>query len=324
MKVIIPVAGEGTRLRPHTLTTPKALLPVGGKPMLAHVLDQLAGLEISEVIFIIGWLGDQIRDWVNDNCKFKSTFIEQSEHFGLGFAVQLGLHACGDEPALVVLGDTIADLDWSGLVKSDRNALAVKEVEDPRRFGVVEVEDDRIVRLVEKPKDPPSRLAIVGVYYVKDSTKFSKCLDQLVERGITSHGEIQLTDAFALFLEQGGELFTYPIDGWYDCGNKETLLASNRHLLDKYGEQVKREGAVIIPPVLIAPTAYIESSVIGPYVSLGAEATVRNAVISDSIIGQGARIESAVLTASVVGKQAVVCDHAAPVNIGDAAIIGED
>ncbi|MFH2057189.1 MAG: sugar phosphate nucleotidyltransferase [bacterium] len=324
MKVIIPVAGEGTRLRPHTYTTPKALVPVGGKPMLAHVLEQLSGLEFSEVIFIIGWHGDQIREWVGDNCKFKCSFVEQSGRFGLGFAIQLGLQACGDEPALVVLGDTIADLDWSGLVKSQRNTLAVSEVDNPQSFGVVEVEGDRIVRLVEKPKNPPSNLAIVGVYYIKEAARFLKCLDELVERGITSHGEIQLTDAFALFLESGGEVFTYPVQGWYDCGNKETLLATNRHLLDKYGEKVKREGAVIIPPVLIAPTARIEAAVIGPHVSLGPETIVRNAVISDSIICRGARIESAVLRASVVGRQAVVIGRAAPVNIGDAATIGDE
>lgn len=324
MKVIIPVAGEGTRLRPHTYTTPKALIPVGGKPMLAHVLDQLSGLDYSEVIFVIGWHGEAIADWVESNYKFRATFLEQSGRYGLGYAVQLGLRACGDEPALVVLGDTIADMDWAGMVKSERNLVAVSEVDDPRRFGVVEVDGDRIVRVVEKPKDPPSNLAIVGVYFIHDAAQCSKCLDELVERGITSHGEIQLTDAFALFIESGGELYTYPIKSWYDCGNKETLLASNRHLLDKYGEKVKREGAVIIPPVLIAPTARIEASVIGPYVSLGPETNVRNSVISDSIICQGARIESIVLTASVIGKQAVVVGRATPLNIGDASSVGED
>lgn len=322
MKVVIPVAGEGTRLRPHTYTTPKVLLPVAGKPMLGHVLDQLAGLAISEVVFVVGYRGEQIKKYVQDNYKFKATFIEQKDTFGLGHAVYVGITDTSED-ILIVLGDTIAELDWKGLVSSDHNCLGVMEVDDPSAFGVVEVKEDRITRLVEKPKDPPSNLAVVGVYFIKDAEKFRGCLEEIVKRGITSHGEIQLTDAFDLFIKNGGELHTFEIEGWHDCGKQETILETNRYLLSKHAEPVKREGSVIIPPCLIAQTARVEGSIVGPNVSLGAEATVRNSIISDAIIAQGALIEGAILRDSLVGRLAVVRGRASSHNVGDSSIISD-
>lgn len=322
MKVIIPVAGEGTRLRPHTYTTPKVLIPVAGKPMLGHVLDQLSGLGFSEVIFVVGHRGDQIKKYVSENYKFKTTFVEQKDTFGLGHAVYVGIIDTSEE-ILILLGDTIAELDWKGLIASDHNCLAVMEVDDPTSFGVVEADGDRITRLVEKPKEPPSNRAVVGVYYIKETSGFYKCLDEIVQRGITSHGEIQLTDAFGLFLKNGGDLRTFPITGWHDCGTVDTILETNRYLLDKYGEAVKREGSVIIGPSLIASTARVEGSIVGPHVSLGADSVVRNSIISDSIIAQGARIESAILKRALVGNRAVLTGRAASHNIGDSSIVGD-
>ncbi|MCK4858426.1 MAG: NTP transferase domain-containing protein [candidate division Zixibacteria bacterium] len=305
MKVIIPVAGEGTRLRPHTYTMPKALLPVGGKPMLAHVLDQITALSFSEVVFIIGALGDQIKEYIEKNYNFKASFVEQKKYLGLGYAVYLGVIDT-TEDVLVVLGDTITELDWQGLVGSDRNLLAIKEVDDARAFGVAEVEGDRIIRLVEKPEKPPSNLAVIGVYYIKDTAQFYECLDKIVKQGITTHGEIQLTDAFDLFLKEGGSLYTFPTTGWHDCGNVETILATNRHLLSKNQEAVKREGSIIVPPSLVDPSAQVERSIIGPYVSLGPETVVRNSIISDSIIFAGAHIDSAVVAGSLIGRDVIV------------------
>jgi glucose-1-phosphate thymidylyltransferase len=322
MKVIIPVAGEGTRLRPHTYTTPKVLLPVAGKPMLGHVLDQLVGLNFSQIVFVVGNRGDQIKKYVKENYKFKTSFVEQKDTFGLGHAVYKGTIDTSED-ILIVLGDTIAEMDWKGMIGSDHNCLAVMEVDDPSAFGVVEVKDDRITKLVEKPKDPPSNLAVVGVYYIKDTEKFYSCLDEIVKRGITSHGEIQLTDAFDLFLKNGGDLRTFPISGWHDCGKQETILETNRYLLSKYGEAVKREGSVIIGPCLIASTARVEGSIIGPYVSLGSDAVVRNSIISDSIIAQGANVESAILKGSLVGSSAVIRGRAASHNVGDSSVVSD-
>jgi glucose-1-phosphate thymidylyltransferase len=323
MKVILPVAGEGTRLRPHTYTTPKVLIPVGGKPMLGHILDQLIGLNFSEVVFVVGYKGDQIEEYVKANYKFKATFVEQKDTFGLGHAVYVGMIDTSED-ILVVLGDTIAELDWKGLAGSGQNCLAVMEVDDPSSFGVVEVDDERIVALVEKPKDPPSNLAVVGVYYISETKRFYKYLDEIVQRGITSHGEIQLTDAFDLFLKEGGDLRTFPITGWHDCGKVETIIETNRYLLEKKAKKVKKEGSVIIHPSLIASTARVEGSILGPYVSLGPDAVIRNSIISDSIIAQGAQIDSAILTKSLVGSGAVINGKAATHNIGDSSVVGDD
>ena len=218
MKIIIPVAGEGRRLRPHTYTTPKALLPVAGKPILGHIVDQILDLNASEVIFITGPLGDKIEKYIKDNYSFPSTFIEQSTLYGLGYAVHLGI-VSDSEDLLVILGDTIVELDWRGLIATGRNTLVVREVADPRAFGVAETEGDRIVHLIEKPENPPTNLAVVGVYYM-EIAPVHECTAVVVNKRVTRHGEIQLTDAFELLLQKGSQLYTYPTLGWYDCGEK--------------------------------------------------------------------------------------------------------
>ena len=196
MKVIIPVAGIGSRLRPHTHTAPKALLHVAGKPLLAHILDSLAELEFEEITFVVGFLGDQIIDYVKSTYNFNAKFVPQEKLLGLGYAIDLAIANDETDDLLIVLGDTIVEMAWEDMIKRDKNFIGVKTVKDPRRFGVAEVEGDRIIRLLEKPKDPPSNLALVGVYYIKDTQQFKSSLKEIVVSNIKTKNEYQVTDAF--------------------------------------------------------------------------------------------------------------------------------
>ncbi len=323
MKVIIPVAGIGTRLRPHTHTAPKALLYVAGKPLLGHILDSLKDIEFEEITFIIGFLGDQIVDYVSKNYDFKARFVEQKELHGLGYAISLGLEDNEKSDILVLLGDTIIETNWDSFIGQDKNLIGVKQVTDPRRFGVAEVEGDRVMKLWEKPDNPPSNLALVGIYYIKDTPLFKKSLNELIASDIRTRNEYQVTDALQIMLDKGGEIHTREIEGWYDCGKAETLLETNHHLLDKCEECApKIKGSVVIPPVFIDDTAKIENSIIGPFASVAAAAEVKNAIIVNSIVALGARVSDASLKNSLIGDHAIVKGHYKILNVGDSSEVG--
>ncbi len=323
MKVIIPVAGIGTRLRPHTHTAPKALLYVAGKPLLGHILDSLKNIEFDEVTFIVGFLGDQIVDFVRRNYEFNARFVEQKELHGLGYAINMGLDEDETDDILVLLGDTIIETNWDSFIGQGKNLLGVKQVNDPRRFGVAEVEGDRIVKLWEKPENPPSNLALVGIYYIKDTPLLKQCLKELIKADIKTRNEYQVTDAFQIMLDKGAEIHTFEIEGWYDCGKAETLLETNHHLLDKCEECAPRiDGSVIIPPVFIDKTAKIENSIIGPFASIAAAATVENSIIVNSIVALGAHVRNASLKNSLIGDHAIVNGHYKILNVGDSSEVG--
>ncbi len=320
MKVIIPVAGEGTRLRPHTYTTPKALLQIAGKPILGHIVDQIIDLPISEMIFITGPQGHKIERFVRDHYTIKSTFVEQRTLYGLGYAVHLGITST-DEDLLIILGDTIVEIDWKGMIAGGRNCLAVKEVPNPRAFGVVETQGDRILRLVEKPANPPTNLAVVGVYYIKDVKPFHAATTEIIERGVTTHGEIQLTDAFDLLLKKDISLHTFPTLGWYDCGRKENMLETNRYILDRHKTSAERSGSTIRPPVFIAEDAVVSNSTIGPYVSIGRGCRINNCTISDSILADNVVAEWSVIADSLIGNQATLHSASGNFNLGDSSTV---
>jgi glucose-1-phosphate thymidylyltransferase len=323
MKVVIPVAGEGRRLRPHTYSTPKCLLQVAGKPILGHIVDQILELDFSEIIFVTGPSGQQqIEQFVRSNYDFNARFIAQEKLYGLGYAVYLGI-VSRSEDLLIVLGDTIVELDWQGMIAAGNNTLVVKEVADPRAFGVVETAGDRIVHLVEKPEHPPTNLAVVGVYYIKDTAKFFDCITEVIEKGITTHGEIQVTDAFDLLIKKGSTIHTFPTTGWYDCGQKETILSTNRFLLDRLASSAYRDGSVIISPSYIAPEAVIENSVIGPYASIGKNSVVRNSIVRDSIIADQTQIVSCTIEKSLIGNDVMMHDANGTYNLGDYSEVGE-
>jgi len=324
LKIVIPVAGIGSRLRPHTHSAPKSLLYVAGKPILGHILDQVVKLNPSEVTLIIGFLGSMIVNYVNRQYDIKARFVEQADLLGLGYAIYLGIREGETEDILIILGDTVIETDWAKLIAKKQNILGVKEVDDPRRFGVVETNGTMITGIVEKPEKPKSNLASVGVYYIKDTPLFYDALRTVYKTGIRTRGEFQVTDAFDLLINKGVELHAYPIEGWYDCGKRETLLETNRHILAGLPTGVNNQefpGSVINPPVYVAPDAVIERSIIGPNTSVAEGSVIINSIVSDSIISAGARVENARLTSSLVGNNAVVRGVFKVLNVGDSSEI---
>ena len=316
MKIIIPVAGIGTRLRPHTFTTPKPLLFVAGKTVLDHVLDQVLKLNPEEIIFVVGFLGDQIRKFIEQNYSFKAKFVRQDELLGLGFAVNLALKEADDGPMMIVLGDTIVECDFEKFVAEGDYTLGLMPVDDPHRFGIAEVKDGKVLGLEEKPEHPKSNLAIIGLYYFKDTALLRETLQQHVDSGKTTRGEIQLTDALQMMIDDGVAFSSYEVRKWLDCGKKETLLETNRHLLKDKNETVAIAGSVIIPPVSIHPEAVITQSVVGPYVSIGAGTVVDKAVICNSIIGSESQLKEIVLEDSLVGNNAKIRGDVKMLNVG--------
>ncbi|HHW09650.1 MAG TPA: NTP transferase domain-containing protein [Firmicutes bacterium] len=326
MRVILPVAGVGTRLRPLTHTVPKALVHVAGKPILGHIIDSLLPLGIEEVLLVVGYLGEQVVEYVRSTYDLPVRWVEQPERKGLGHAVYLAgeLWPKADEPVLIVLGDTIFSADLDGILTGERSMIAVREVSEPSRFGIVELDGGRIKRLVEKPSDPPSNLAIVGVYYLKSGRKLFAALEEIIRKDIKVKGEYQLTDALQLLIEQGEDIGVFKVDDWLDCGNPETLLLTNRILLSRRNgnsEPPRKPGCIIIPPVYIAPTAKVVHSIIGPYVSIADGAEVEQCILRNSIVNRHAKADNVLLADSIIGEHASVGGTYTKVNVGDSSDI---
>ena len=321
MRAIIPVAGFGSRLRPHTFTTPKVLLNVAGKPIIGHILDKIIQDGISEATIIVGYLGDKIRDYVQSHYRIKVDFVEQPEAKGLAHAISLARPTFTAEPLLIILGDTIFDVNLKPVLNGSHSAIGVKQVNDPRRFGVVELDNGFAKKLTEKPEQPTSNLAIVGLYWIQHPQLLERCIDELFQKGTTTKGEYQLTDALQLMLQAGEKIKTFPVDGWYDCGKPETLLATNRHLLEKMHTNVKREGVVIVPPVYVSEKATITNSVIGPFATIADGAVISDSIVRNSIVSEEAHVHKALLDESLVGLNALVEGTFNKINIGDSSEI---
>jgi len=322
VRAIIPVAGVGSRLRPHTHTMPKALIHVAGKPILAHILDDLERLGVADVVLVVGHMGDHIREYVDAHyAHLGRAYVEQPERLGLGHAVRLTREHVVGHPAFIVLGDTIFRADFTEILSGDDSRIGVKAVDDPRRFGIVEVKDGVAVRLVEKPDQPTSNLAIVGVYYITDTPLLFDSLDALVASNLRTKGEYQLTDALQIMIERGHRIRPFTVDGWYDCGKTETLLETNRELLELKGvtSATTPPGCVIVPPVAIDPTADLRNSIVGPHVSIAARAVVREAIVRDSIVNEDAVVEQILLEGSVIGENATVRGTFRRLNVGDSS-----
>lgn len=322
MKAIIPVAGVGTRLRPHTYTLPKVLLNVAGKPILGHILDALQQHNIDEATIIVGYMGDLVEDYVRRNYTMNVTFIYQEERLGLGHSIWIAREQITDnEPLLIILGDTIFDVDLSLATNSRFSTLGVKSVDDPRRFGVVELEKGFISRLIEKPENPTTNLALVGLYFINNPKLLVESLQTLIDNNIRTRDEYQLTDALQMMIDKGEKFTTFPVEGWYDCGKPETLLSTNRYLLDGKSTYKTPEGAVIIPPAFVAENAIVERSVIGPYTTVASGATVIDSVVRDSIISDGATVTASTLEQSIIGNNAIVKGKFSRLNVGDSSEI---
>ena len=322
MKAIIPVAGVGTKLRPHTYTQPKALIPLAGKTILSITVDQLSEAGITDFIFIIGYLGEKIQDYVTQNYPHLNChFVTQNERHGTGYAIDLTKEIVGDDEVLIVLGDTIAEYDVKEIIDSEFSMLGVKKVDDPRNFGVAEIEDDGIIsRVVEKPAIPKSNMALVGIYKIKESKFLFSCLNTISETK-TSYEEFSLTDALDCMIQQGVQFRSFKVANWFDCGKKESLLQSNAILLKKFGVNIKEpndfENTIIVPPVSIGEGCKIKNSVIGPNVAIGEHSTINRAIIKDSIIGAYTNLIEIVLDNSLIGSDAEVKGVSRNLNIGD-------
>ncbi len=318
---VIPVAGVGTRLRPHTHTLPKVLLHVAGKPILGHILDDLAGLGIRHVILIVGYMGDLVREYVGQRYQqLRVDYVEQLEPQGLGHAVSLAEPHADDSPVLIILGDTVFEADLPGVLAGGVNSVGVKEVEDPRRFGIVERSPDgRVTRMVEKPEQPASNLALTGIYFFTRGRPLFEALRELQQKEMRTKGEFQLTDALQLLVSRGEVITTFPVTAWYDCGKTETLLETNRKLLEKQACAVAIAGSVVHAPVCVAEGAVVENCILGPHVSVAAGAQLRNAVVRDCIVNENALVEDIMLESSVVGENAVVRGGYRRVNVGDSS-----
>ena len=318
---IIPVAGVGTRLRPHTHTLPKVLLHVAGKPILAHILDDLPTLGIHEAVLIVGYMGDLVREFVVRNYPgLRAHFVEQPERLGLGHAVSLAAAHVDDQPVLIILGDTIFEADLRTVIGGSTHSIGVKAVDDPRRFGIVETDrSGKVTLLIEKPERPASNLAITGIYYFTHAAPLLEALEEIQRKDIRTKGEFQLTDAMELMVQEGEVLTTFPVAGWYDCGKTETLLETNRILLDKKVGARSLAGSVIHSPVSIAATAVVENCILGPHASVAAGARLKNAVVRDSIINENAVVEDILIESSVVGENAVVRGAFKRLNVGDSS-----
>lgn len=323
MKAIIPVAGAGTKLRPHTYTQPKALIPIAGKTILSFIVDQLHEAGIKEFIFIVGYLGEKIQEYVHQTYPNLTThFVYQNERQGTGHAIELTKNIVGNDEVFVTLGDTICEFDVKEVLESPYSMLGVKKVDDPRNFGVASIDDDGFIeQVVEKPAIPKSNMALVGLYKIKETNFLYDCLHHIFTQNIKTLGEYNLTDALECMIARGAKFQSFKVKNWFDCGKKETLLESNATLLKKFGGKIdpsaKLENTIIIPPVSIGVGCILKNAIIGPHVSIGANTNIQFSIVRDSIIGSYTHLYEVVLDNSLIGSDASVKGLSRSLNIGD-------
>lgn len=318
LEVIIPVAGIGKRLRPHTYSMPKALIHVAGKPILGHILDEVESLKPSKVVLVVGHAANMIKEYVSKRKSSLYEFVHQPEPKGIGHAVSLAGQELSGSPLLIILGDTVFKTDLKRVMSKRRNAIGVKPVSDPSRFGVVEVKGGRIKRIIEKPKRPTSNLAIVGIYYIEDSFVLLEELGKLVSSGRSTKGEFQFTDGLAGMVKRGLRLGTFKVEGWFDCGTVEATLDANTSLLELSGGNRRRlKDSVMLKPSFVDKSATVLRSIIGPHTTIAKGAVIIDSAVRSSIVEAGARIENTILERSLVGRTALIEGKARSVNASE-------
>jgi glucose-1-phosphate thymidylyltransferase len=336
-KIVIPMAGWGTRMRPHTWSKPKPLISVGGKTSLEHLMEMFASVPAAldvEYIFIVGpFLGEQqIPSFIEKNYpNIKARYVVQHEMKGQSHALALARkHLTGR--MIMCFSDTLMETDFSFLADESADGVAwVKSVPDPRRFGVAELNKEGwVTRFIEKPKTMENKLVVVGCYYFKSAEKLLAAIDDQISRNVMLKNEFFLTDAISIMIAGGAKVRTQSVEVWLDTGTIEATLETNRYLLEHQHPNVQtfeRSNVNILPPVFIHPTAEISNSTIGPHASIGAHCQISDSVIADSILEDGAQIKDAALTGSLIGRQAQVAgrsgdsDHPLTLNIGDNSVV---
>jgi glucose-1-phosphate thymidylyltransferase len=330
IKVVIPMAGLGTRLRPHTWSKPKQLVSVAGKAVLEHVIDTISTLpepKNFELVNIVGYLGEQIEAHMRQRYpEITAHYVTQDDPRGQSHAIHLAREYLQSGPMLMVFADTVIETDLSFLANETADAVVwVKPVPDPRRFGVAVVgADGWVTRLIEKPQEMDNNLAVVGFYYFREASALIAAIEEQMRRGIALKGEYFLADAVNIMLEGGMKMRVEKVDVWLDAGTPEALLETNNYLLDhgcNNNTEVQIPGVVTVPPVFVHPTAQITNSVIGPHVSIGAECRVESSILRNSIIEDGAQVTDVILEGSLIGRKAVIQRRPGIINAGDHTVL---
>jgi len=324
MKAVIPVAGAGTRLRPHTYTQPKPLIPVAGKPIISFIIDQLIGQGVTDFVFIIGYLGEKIQLYIErEYPKISKEFVVQHSREGSAHAIWTARKSIqGSDDIFIFFGDTIVDVNLGIFLNAPTSCVGIKEVNDPREFGVVEFGADGFInKVIEKPKIPRSNKAMVGLYRIKEVDQLLSIIDKQIKSEAQTHGEYQLTDALMGLINQDIKISGVPVNNWFDCGKSGVLLETNAMLLDKEGYASSNlphyDNTIIIHPVSIGKGCEITNSIVGPHVTIGHNTQINYSIVKDSIIGNYARIEEVVLQSSLVGSDAAIKGLRQSLNIGD-------
>ncbi len=323
MQIIVPLAGKGTRLLPLTKRVPKPLVRVAGRPVMDYVMDTVKGLSVDELIVITGHLKETVERYIVEHYPIKARFVEQKTLDGTAGAINLA-RPFVKGPVLIIFVDTLFDADLSLTRTSDADGILwAKEVEDYQRFGVIVTDRHGYMKtIVEKPSTPVSKLANIGLYYVKDWKTLFDGIAHVLEQPPGKGGEYYLTDAFQYMVDRGRRLFTAPVGGWYDCGKVETLLETNRHLLEQ-GRARMPQGpsprCTIVPPVYIEDGVTIHDATVGPNVSLEAGSYVTESQIANSILGKNVRVVRSAVRDSLVGDDQVIEDKVIQRSVLDAA-----
>ncbi len=332
MKVIVLLAGYGTRMRPHTWSRPKPLMKVAGNTVIGHILEQLGAILTGEVIFVVGYKGDMIEAWIRQHYPdLKAHFVEQAEALGQAHAVWLCRHLLPtDSEVVVAFGDGIIRADYASyqrVAAPDADAVfTVMEVEDPRPFGIMITNaEGYVTRFIEKPPTMEHRLVAAGINWFRSSHKLFDAIDTIMREERRTKGEFFMADAYQVLLERQARIRTMSVDYWYDAGSPGNILETNTRLLGlglgslDALERSLSEGFTVIPPVYIHESADIDASVIGPYAHIDANVVVRQAVIRNSIVDPGAQIENCVLENALVGEKARLVGRPLTLFVGDNA-----
>ncbi|WP_340819081.1 sugar phosphate nucleotidyltransferase [Methanolobus sp. WCC4] len=334
MKVIIPAAGTGTRLFPHTYTKPKPMVYIAGKPIIGHILDRMIDLEPEEIILIVGYHKEQLISYTKEHYEgiFNIRYVNQENRLGLGHSVYITREYVKDTDIMIALGDMIFKAGYMDFYKKHienekcAGSIGVREVEEPRKYGIVELEKTSscIKKLEEKPENPASNLGIAGVYFIKDTQMLFETLERMIMNDIKSRGEYQLTDALQEMINEECKLKTFEVSSWYDCGHAKSLLETNQVLLDEKENiscNYESMDSVIIHPVAIGKGVKISNSVIGPHASIADDTVVESSIISDSVIGSRTYASNVNLQSSIVGDDANVVGKHNSLSIGDSSSI---